>query len=84
MSEPAYVTEPDPPIDLSKISISGIGPNPYIETFAEDGLRLVRTVPAPKLCPRWNFQAPRNPKCNKPLQDYKCPQHGLIREAMPK
>lgn len=38
------------------------------------------TVP----CPRTQFNMRGYPKCNKPLQDYKCPQHGLIREAMPK
>jgi hypothetical protein len=34
-----------------------------------------------QLCPRWLHEKAR--KCLKPLINYKCPQHGLIREVMP-
>lgn len=85
-SEPAYVAEPDPAIDLSQLPISGDW-TPYVKLFTESPLRTdspLRTVAAPKLCPRINFNAPKHPRCSKQLTDYKCPQHGLIREVMPK
>jgi hypothetical protein len=38
----------------------------------------------PHLCPRTNYDQRSYPRCAKPLTDFKCPKHGLIREVMPK
>ena len=35
------------------------------------------------LCPRTDYNRPRQPRCAKPLTDFKCPVHGLIREVAP-
>lgn len=44
---------------------------------------LTKPVPLrPDLCPRTLHTARPSRPCLKPLKDFKCPQHGLIREVM--
>lgn len=43
---------------------------------------LTKPVAFPHLCPRTLYTVRGYPRCLKPLKDFKCPQHGLIREVM--